>query len=157
MTDPHTIESAPATQSERAALLTLMRNELAGRFDQITRLMGLTWPQFEALYESRGDVRTLKCSGARVGYCWIEQRGRELHLHALFVLPEHRGRGVGSAALRGLEEEFLGSVDVIEVGVEQDNSRAKSLYERCGFQVTRVLPELGFEIMRKRLGGEPAK
>jgi ribosomal protein S18 acetylase RimI-like enzyme len=133
-----------------------MRDELADRFDRIMRLIGLTWSQLEGLYESRGEVRTLKRGRVVEGYYWIEQRGRELHLHAIFVLPEQRGRGVGSAALRSLEDEFRGKVDVIELGVEQDNVGARSLYERHGFKVEQVLPDLGFDIMRKRLGGEPS-
>ncbi|HVP57411.1 MAG TPA: GNAT family N-acetyltransferase [bacterium] len=145
------IESAPATPAERARLLALMRKELASRVDRILTLMGLTWPQFEALYASRGEARTIRRDGVVVGYCWIEQRARELHLHAIFVLPEERGRGIGSRALRGLESEFRGKVDVIELGVEQTNTAAKALYERQGFKVEQVLSELGFDIMRKHL------
>ena len=58
--------------------------------------------------------------------------------------------------LEGLEDEFRGRVDVIELGVEQDNVIAQSLYTAQGFTVEDVLPELGFEIMRKRLSDEPA-
>ena len=150
------IECSPATDSERRELMRLMRDELAGRLDRIMSLMGLTWGEFEQLYERRGHVRTVRCDGVVAGYYWIEQRSRELHLHAIFVLPEHRGRGVGRAALEGLEDEFRGKVDVIELGVEQDNVIAKSLYTAQGFTVEDVLPELGFEIMRKRLSDEPA-
>ena len=45
------------------------------------------------------------------------------------------------------------AADVIELGVEQDNEEANALYERLGFEVAKVLPELGFEIMTKRLSG----
>jgi len=150
------IERSPATDAERGDLLDLMQDELVGRRDRIMSLMGLTWSEFEQLYERRGHVCTVRCVGVVAGYYWIEQRRRELHLHAIFVLPEHRGRGIGGAVLEELEDEFRGKVDVIELGVEQDNVIAKSLYTAQGFAVEDVLPELGFEIMRKRLSNEPA-
>lgn len=149
------IELVTATRSERARLLALIREELADRADMLMRLMGMTWFHFEKLYESRGDVRTLRCDSTVVGYCWVEERDRVLHLHAIFVLRDHRRRGVGSAALASLEKAFRGNVDVIELGVEQDNSEARSLYERQGFTVIKRLEELGFYIMRKPLHGEP--
>jgi len=150
------VESVCATPAERAALLELMRGELASRLDRIMALMGLTWPAFEKLYESRGEVRTIRADGIVAGYDWIEHRGRELHLHAIILLPEHRGRGIGGTVLRALEREFAGRVDVIELGVEQDNTGARSFYLREGFAAERVLPDLGFEVMRKRVRGEPA-
>jgi ribosomal protein S18 acetylase RimI-like enzyme len=150
------IDCSPAMGTERRELLDLMRAELASRLDQIMTLMGLTWPEFERLYESRGEVRTIRVEGAVAGYYWIERRGRELHLHAIIVLPKHRGRGIGGAALRGLEREFAGWVDVIERGVEQGNTGARSLYVREGFVVEEVRPDLGFEIMRKHVVDEPA-
>lgn len=150
MDTPLSFRFAPATPSERAELLALVRANLADRCDQIMAAIGLTWPQFEELYASRGEVRTLRCGDAAAGYCWIEERDRTLHLHALFVLPEEQGRGVGSAALRGLADEFRDRVDAIELGVEQANRRARALYERHGFRVEETLPELGFFIMRKR-------
>jgi len=150
------IECSPATDVERRELMGLMREELAGRLDRVMSLMGVTWREFEQLYERRGHVRTVRCDGVVAGYYWIEQRGGGLHLHAIFVLPRHRGRGIAGAALESLEDEFRGKVDVIELGVEQDNVIAKSLYTAQGFTVEDVLPELGFEIMRKRLSDEPA-
>jgi ribosomal protein S18 acetylase RimI-like enzyme len=147
------IELVPAAPAERAALWVMMRDELAGQFERIAQAMGLSWAAFEALYASRGEVRTLWCAGETVGYCWIELRDRELHLHALFVLPQHRSRGIGTAALGQLETMFGDRVDVIELGVAEDNPRAQVLYERCGFVAEGTLPEVGYAIMRKWLGG----
>jgi ribosomal protein S18 acetylase RimI-like enzyme len=143
----------PATPAERAALWALMREELAGQLDRIAQAMGLSWAQFEALYAARGEVRTLRSAGEVAGYSWIELRDRELHLHALFVLPERRGRGIGAAALRSLEAAFRAQVDVIELGVSEDNPRARALYERCGFEIEATLPDVGYPIMRKWLRG----
>jgi len=148
------IEMEAATQEERDELLRLIRGQLADRSEPLGQLEGRTWPEFEALYRTRGEVRAIKSEGAVVGYDWIERRERELHLHALFVFPPHRGQGIGSAAIQALEEEFREEADFIELGVEESNEQARSLYERLGFVVEGRMLDLGFLILRKRLGGE---
>ena len=140
-----------ATPAERADLLALMHAELAERLERTLALLGMTWPQFEALVAARGEVRAIEVGGAVAGYVWIEQRGRDLHLHAIIVLAPRRGRGVGSAALRALESEFAGHVDAVELGVEEGNARARAWYLRQGYRVSGFAPELGFEVMRKAL------
>ncbi len=140
-----------ATPAERAELLALMRTEMAARLQQTLAMLGMTWPQFEAVVAARGEVRAVEVAGTVAGYVWLEQRGRDLHLHAIIVLAPRRGRGVGSAALRALESEFAGRVDAIELGVEASNARVRAWYLRQGYGVTGTLPELGFEIMRKAM------
>lgn len=140
-----------ATVAERADLLALIRAELADRLERTLALLGMTWPQFEALVAARGEVRAIEVAGTVAGFVWIEQRARDLHLHAIIVLASCRGRGVGSAALRALASEFAGHADAIEVGVEASNARARAWYLRHGYEVTERLPELGFEVMRKPL------
>ena len=140
-----------ATPAERAELLALMRTEMAVRLAPTLASLGMTWPQFAALVAARGEVRAVEVAGTIAGYVWIEQRGRDLHLHAIIVLASRRGRGVGSAVLRALEAEFAGHVEAIELGVEDSNARARAWYLRQGYRVTGTLPELGFEIMRKAM------
>ena len=140
-----------STPAERAALLALMHAELAERRDRTLALLGMTWPQFEALFASRGEVRTIEVAGVVAGYVWIERRGRDLHLHAIVVVARCRGRGVGSAALSALEVEFAARADAVEVGVEEGNARARAWYLRQGYRVTRTLPDLRFEVLRKSL------
>jgi ribosomal protein S18 acetylase RimI-like enzyme len=145
------VELAGATTEERAALLALMQEDLKDILDLVTKVMGITWPEFVKLYESRGEVRTIKTAGAAVGYLWVEHRNRELHIHAIFVLAGQRGKGIGSAALIALEKEFAGRADALELGVKQTNSGAQRLYRRHGFAVERELADLGFLVMRKPL------
>ena len=73
----------------------------------------------------------------------------------LYVVPPHRGRGVGTAMLivlsriaRHLDQPAL------EIGVHPDNGRAQRLYERLGFTLDREMLLSGGEkarILRKRL------
>lgn len=49
----------------------------------------------------------------------------------LYVLPEHRRKGVGAALFEYLSERFSGCV--IRLEAERENAPAVSLYEKCGF------------------------
>jgi ribosomal protein S18 acetylase RimI-like enzyme len=66
-----------------------------------------------------------------------------LNIHDLAVLPEHRGRGVGLALLTAVEERAR-SKDCckLTLEVQEDNPRARALYDRFGFEdvVVRALP-----------------
>jgi ribosomal protein S18 acetylase RimI-like enzyme len=149
------MEIRPATEKERAELLAFMRDDLADDADVIMQFLGITWPEFEQLYRSRGEVRTITANGESAGYCWIEHRGRELHLHAIFVLPSHRGRGIGSATFQALEKEYGAKADMFELGVRESNKGAIALYRRVGFAVSSKLAEVGFLVMRKQIGSGP--
>jgi len=76
-----------------------------------------------------------------------ELGGRFLFLDELLVLPERRGRGLGSVALARLEEEALrGGAGGIRLEVARDNPRARDLYFSAGY----VDP--GRLFLTKRLG-----
>jgi ribosomal protein S18 acetylase RimI-like enzyme len=111
--------------------------------------LGLTADEVARLPHEVGELREVDEDGAVAGYLWIELRGRTLHVHALLLEPEFRGRGIGGRVLSELQDEFRARIDEIELGVEPGNAPALRLYERAGFE--RVGERLGFLIMRKRV------
>jgi ribosomal protein S18 acetylase RimI-like enzyme len=57
-----------------------------------------------------------------------------LNIHDLAVLPTHRGRGVGRALLVEAEKQARSrGCCKLTLEVQDDNARARSLYERFGF------------------------
>jgi diamine N-acetyltransferase len=74
----------------------------------------------------------------------------------LAVLPEWQGMGIGSAALRRIEQETKPRPKNIWVCVSSFNADAKRFYERNAFEPAGTLPALlrpGFTelLMRKRI------
>lgn len=60
----------------------------------------------------------------------------------VFVEPDHRGRGVGSRLLDAAEDALDESdVDVYSLSVMAANDRARSLYERRGYEPHRLTLE----------------
>ena len=117
--------------------------------DEIYAELGLSPEEAARLPLQIGELRQVVEEGEVAGYAWIELRETTLHVQALLLEPEFRGRGLGPRVLDDLEDEFADRVAEIELGVEPANQRAVRLYESAGFE--RVDERLGFVIMRKRL------
>ena len=60
-------------------------------------------------------------------------------LMTLAVRPEFRGRGIGSALLKAMEEAFGTSSDVY-LYVDIENETAVRLYRRAGYKLTGIIP-----------------
>ncbi len=77
----------------------------------------------------------------------LEFLGRDAFVDELYVAPEHRGRGLGKAAIRELESVATGlGVKALHLEVGPDNESAIGLYRRAGFEdrrhrlMTKILP-----------------
>jgi GNAT superfamily N-acetyltransferase len=76
----------------------------------------------------------------------LEFGGRSAFLDELFVRPSARGRGVGSIALRLLQQACRGlGARSVALEVHLDNARAEALYRREGFVSN------GRQLMTRRL------
>ncbi len=143
-----------ATPEQREAFLPLLCAEMSDYLERTFQLMEMNWDQFVELYQSKGQVFAVFQDNMLAGYYWIEVREEILHLHGIVILPDFRGLGIGTQVLRKLTTDYASRVKAIELGVQDDNFRAKSLYEREGFQTIKLLPDLKFAIMQKPLSYE---
>lgn len=142
---------APARPEDYDALERLMRRE-ADYLGATLRRINLTWEALARLLRTVGTVHTIFADGARAGFYWVEQRGRVLHLHALVLEDAFRGRGIGRRVLARLVRLHRDDVDVIELGVHLANHRARKLYDAAGFDLAEIREDVGFAILRKRVG-----
>jgi GNAT superfamily N-acetyltransferase len=67
-----------------------------------------------------------------IGFCIIEQGEHEHLVQALYVLPEHQGKGTGTRLLRAALD-WLGSENPIALNVASYNERAIAFYQAFGF------------------------
>ena len=134
--------------------LELLREDARDYLDQTIALMGETWEHFVQIAQQVGKVYEVVQDGQSAGYYWIEERGKELHLHGIVVKAEFRGQGIGTAILEKLREDYTGRMEVIELGVHDSNVRARALYERMGFVTLRRVEELGFSVMQMEIKGK---
>ncbi len=92
----------------------------------------------------------LELGGNAAGYALIaktfsqEAGGKVAWIEELYVRPEFRGMGLGSAFLREFEN-LSKDVKRLRLEIEPANARAEELYKRCGFSA------LGYKQMYKEL------
>jgi ribosomal protein S18 acetylase RimI-like enzyme len=82
-----------------------------------------------------------------VGYAQLEHLGRTAEVTQVYVHPDHRGRGLGTA-LTSAAIDAAGDVDDLWI-VGDDEGRPKRLYARLGFRPAWTMVEL------LRLPGRP--
>ncbi len=70
--------------------------------------------------------------GAVVGVCRVKTYEDKNQLHAIYVLPEYQGKGIGSALWEKALTFFDPSKDIY-VGVAVYNQKAIDFYSRLGF------------------------
>lgn len=81
--------------------------------------------------------------GKAAGRLYVDRSQEEIRIVEISLLPEFRGRGIGSSLIRGVLEEAAAARKPVRIHVEFYN-RAKGLYERFGF---RELSENGVYIL----------
>jgi ribosomal protein S18 acetylase RimI-like enzyme len=79
-------------------------------------------------------------------------RGDAIHIIDITVLPEHRGKGIGTAILSALIEEATEARKATTIYVETYN-RSKQLFERFGF---KEIEKDGFNLLLERPSGVSA-
>ena len=87
-----------------------------------------------------------RLEGSIVGFVSVSLERGSLELDAtrgllsnIYVVPEYRGRDIGSALLRAAERSLADrGVDVVVLEAMAANDRARRFYERHGYDVYRV-------------------
>jgi GNAT superfamily N-acetyltransferase len=79
------------------------------------------------------SFQVIERAGVPVGRLYVARREREIRIMDIALLPEHRGAGLGTELLRGLQEEARSAGKSLTIHVERFNP-ALQLYQRLGFQ-----------------------
>jgi ribosomal protein S18 acetylase RimI-like enzyme len=79
---------------------------------------------------TRFDI--VQVEGCEIGRLYVERNAVQLHVLDIALLPEHRGRGIGSALMRALMDEAAATARKVVLHVERHNP-AFALYQRLGF------------------------
>jgi GNAT superfamily N-acetyltransferase len=78
-------------------------------------------------------LQVVEEDGVPVGRLYVARWDKEIRIMDIALLPEHRGRGIGTKLLRDLQDEAPGAGKWLTIHVERFNP-ALRLYERLGFR-----------------------
>ena len=94
------------------------------------------------------DDRIVERSGTAIGRILVDRSPRLIVLVDVALVPAHRGAGIGTRLVSGLQEEARRSDVPVHLQVELTNP-ARRLYERLGFE------EGASDGVRVRMAWEP--
>jgi GNAT superfamily N-acetyltransferase len=80
------------------------------------------------------EFSVIEHGGVAIGRLYVDRWPREIRIMDLTLLPDWRGKGIGTELLRGLLEEARGAGKALSIHVEKFNP-ARRLYERLGLAV----------------------
>jgi ribosomal protein S18 acetylase RimI-like enzyme len=80
------------------------------------------------------SLQVIERDGVSIGRLYVAHWAREIRIMDIALLPEHRGSGIGTKLLRGLQEEARSAGKSLTIHVERFNP-ALELYQRLGFQM----------------------
>lgn len=96
------------------------------QFEAQTRGYNQRWPSAETLFLSAGD--------GVAGWTIVDRSESAIRIIDIAIVPEARGRGLGTSALRTLQEEAARSGRSLALSVLRSNIPAIRLYSRLGFE-----------------------
>ena len=129
----------PWTNDEKAAFLAM-------QFDAQDRSYHQNWPD--------GRFLVIELGGTPIGRLYLGRTAGEIVVVDIALLPEHRGRGIGSALLADALAEADSDGLQVTLHVEPWNP-AKRLYERLGFEVREVRGIYEWMVRPARGSGAP--
>jgi ribosomal protein S18 acetylase RimI-like enzyme len=137
----------PATADDREFLLTLYgstRADLALLPLADDQRDGLVRMQFHAQdvhfrqSNPRADFDVVELDGRPVGRLYVDRCGDDIRIIDISLLPEVRGRGMGSALIRAVQDEARATGRTVSLHVAIGNPAAL-LYDRLGFRLAADL------------------
>jgi len=104
-----------------------MRSHLLGiQYEGRRRSYRVGYPETES--------SVVQADGEEAGWIAVAAMPNEVYLAEIMVLPELRGRGIGTAAIRGILATARDADKPVRLKVNATNGAAIRLYERLGFR-----------------------
>jgi ribosomal protein S18 acetylase RimI-like enzyme len=73
--------------------------------------------------------------GTPIGRLWLGESDEEVRVLDISILPEHRGRGIGTVVLRDVFVAADDAVKPVRLTVRRDRPRTVAFYRKLGFTV----------------------
>jgi ribosomal protein S18 acetylase RimI-like enzyme len=139
---PSGITLRPAGSSDRDFLLQVYASTREEELqlvdwsaDQKAAFVRMQFEAQDAYYREHYHPATLdvvEVDGEHVGRLYVARWEDEIRIMDIALLPEGRGRGIGTTLIRGLLDEAAATGKRLSIHVEKHNP-ARRLYERLGF------------------------
>ena len=124
----------PSTPGERDLIYTLKAESVR---PYVEKIWG--WDEefqqkdFDSDFASVAHFSVIEIDGKFIGFLQCYFESSYLVVAEIHLLPEYRGKGIGSDILLCLQNDCLIKKRTMRIGCFKENLRAKSLYQKLGF------------------------
>lgn len=140
---PEDITFRPITDRDQPLLRRIYASTRAAEMAAVPwtepEKMAFVSAQFEAQHKYYREVfpnaefSILEKNGEPIGRLYLDRRADEHRLIDIALLPEFRGKGLGSELMKRVLDEARGAAKLVRIHVEHNNP-AMRLYLRLGFE-----------------------
>lgn len=81
------------------------------------------------------DFKIIVSEDNDIGFLQLEEFNNNLYITEMHLVPNYRGKGIGSQIIKDILEDEKNRNKTICIGCFILNQKAKNLYERLGFKV----------------------
>lgn len=138
----------PAQKADLECLYSLNK-ELIETYEDMTEIdytAVLAWVR-QKLSRCISEYTCVFCGDRKCGYYYFHASGEKMELDDLYVLPEFRRRGIGTAIL----QKCIAEADrPIFLYVFIKNEGAVSLYRRMGFEVEQKIKNTRYIMLKEK-------
>ena len=127
--DPFLCALYASTRTEELAPVPWTEEQKRGFLEMQFRAQAI---HYNTHYPS-ASFMVIESGGEPIGRLVVDRRPEDIRVVDISLVPEHRGKGIGTMFLRELLNEAEGSGKSVSVHVEHFNP-AMRLYERLGFR-----------------------
>ena len=124
----------PSTPGERDLIYTLKAESVR---PYVEKIWG--WDEefqqkdFDSDFASVAHFSVIEIDGKFIGFLQFYFESSYLDVAEIHLLPEYRGKGIGSDILLCLQNDCLIKKRTMRIGCFKENLRATSLYQKLGF------------------------
>lgn len=143
------LQFTPAQECDIEKIYSLNK-ELIDTYEDVEKIdydKVLKW----VLKKIEANINDYKCvflNGQKVGYYYFHSSEGKMELDDLYIFPEFRSKGIGTAIVQKCFEE---SDDTIFLYVFAKNVRAIALYEKLGFKIVKNIRDTRYIMEREKV------
>lgn len=147
MTRPDRVTLRPVTEADQPFLVALYATTRADLVllplaaDQRDALVTMQYRAQDLHYRRHhpdASFDVIEVDGRPAGRLYVDRGAADVRVIDISLLPGHRGAGIGSALIRGVQDEAAATGRTVSLHVAADNPAA-ALYERLGFSLVEDL------------------
>ncbi len=126
------------TEEDKKFIYSIKKSSI---YDYVQKIWG--WNEEYQIRDFESDFilenfRIISIEDKDIGFVQIIEEPLNINITEIHIIPEYQGYGIGSSIINRIIEQASNNIKTATIGCFIYNFKAKNLYERLGFEETKV-------------------